>query len=457
VSQSPIAFLSYARFDDEFERGRLTELRQRLSGEVRAQTGEPFNIFQDREHLNWGQSWSRVMDDLLDSVLLLIAVLSPSFFKSPACRGELERFLVRERRLGRDDLVFPVYYLDCEVLEDPAKRQGDPLAEELARRQLSDWRKLRFSDLASPEVGRQIAGMAAQIGRALRRAVPAKSPRAESPTSARLSGQRREPTTWVVDAFHRGDFPTVTEAVRAAAPGDKILIRRGLYRESIGVDKPLEIEGEGDRKEIVIEAGDGSTLEIHAPIAKVSNLTLRQLGGDEPCLRLEGGLITIEDCEIVSSLTTTVFVGTSAESQVRRNWIQGGVYLGGRAILEDNEIYGSRDAAVVVAIAANPILRRNRVRAAWGPGVKFEPFSEGDLEDNDIGGNRGDGVLVESSAAPKIISNKIHLNGGFGINVIGFLFGSAWGNELHQNTKGDLGGGVLNLPSFKLPFSPRRK
>jgi hypothetical protein len=34
--------MSYARVDDEYEDGRVSQLRQRLSGAVRAQTGDVF-------------------------------------------------------------------------------------------------------------------------------------------------------------------------------------------------------------------------------------------------------------------------------------------------------------------------------------------------------------------------------------------------------------------------------
>jgi hypothetical protein len=35
MDKFPIGFMSYVRFDDEHENGRLTELCKRLSGEVR--------------------------------------------------------------------------------------------------------------------------------------------------------------------------------------------------------------------------------------------------------------------------------------------------------------------------------------------------------------------------------------------------------------------------------------
>ena len=45
--------------------------------------------------------------------------------------------------------------------------------------------------------------------------------------------------------FQRGDFATVGAAIKAAKPGDRILVRPGLYEEGLVVDKPLEILGDG--------------------------------------------------------------------------------------------------------------------------------------------------------------------------------------------------------------------
>ena len=42
----------------------------------------------------------------------------------------------------------------------------------------------------------------------------------------------------------RGDHITIAEAIQAANPGDRILVRPGLYQEGLVLDKPLEIIGE---------------------------------------------------------------------------------------------------------------------------------------------------------------------------------------------------------------------
>jgi TIR domain len=157
------AFMSYARFDDQHDDGQLTQFRERLSAEVRVQTGEEFPIFQDRNDIVWGQNWQRRIDQTLDAVTLLLVIITPSFFRSHACRAEVERFLARERELGRDDLILPVYYVSTPELEDPARRETDELARVLALRQFADWRELRFKSFTSVAVRRAIAQLATRM------------------------------------------------------------------------------------------------------------------------------------------------------------------------------------------------------------------------------------------------------------------------------------------------------
>jgi F-box protein 11 len=60
------------------------------------------------------------------------------------------------------------------------------------------------------------------------------------------------PSTHVVDAYQGGHFTTVSAAIKAAKPGDRILVRPGRYEESLVVDKPLEITGDGPLANIEI-------------------------------------------------------------------------------------------------------------------------------------------------------------------------------------------------------------
>src|SRR3972149_6109518 len=266
--RQPVAFMSYVHSDDKY--GHLTQFRERLSDEVRMQTGEEFPIFQDRKDIWWGQNWKERIEESLDEVTFLISIITPSFFNSQACRDELERFLEREKKLKRNDLILPVYYVDCPLLNDQAKRATDKLAQVIADRQYADWRDIRFEPFTSPQVGKILAQLAVQIRDALERvqtlqktviqesasgAAPQpagelsllQSQSAES-VSERSEAMKRpypktEPPTHVVDPMHRGDYTTITEAIKAANPGDRILIRPGLYLEGLVIVKPLEIIG----------------------------------------------------------------------------------------------------------------------------------------------------------------------------------------------------------------------
>jgi F-box protein 11 len=172
MSKYPVGFLSYVRADDEHDDGYLTRFRIRLSGEVYAQTGEIFDIFQDRQDIGWGANWESRINDCLDAGMFLICIITPCFFKSAACRNELERFLAREKELGRQDLILPVYYIDCPVLDEVDMRAADPLAQLIGSRNYVDWRDLRFEPLDTPAVKKRLARIATDIRRALGTRLP---------------------------------------------------------------------------------------------------------------------------------------------------------------------------------------------------------------------------------------------------------------------------------------------
>ena len=155
--------MSYVRFDDRHDDGWITRFRERLSAEVRAQTGNEFVIFQDRNDIAWGQNWQQRIDEALDTTTLLLVIITPSLFRSPACRTELNQFLARERALGREDLILPIYYISAREIDDPRVQETDDMAKVLASRQLADCRELRLKTFASPKVRKTIVQLASRI------------------------------------------------------------------------------------------------------------------------------------------------------------------------------------------------------------------------------------------------------------------------------------------------------
>jgi formylglycine-generating enzyme required for sulfatase activity len=183
-SRPPDAFLSYTRFDDRHDGGAISEFCRRLASAVQAVTGAPFEIFQDVEGIGVGEHWPGKLDEMLNEARFFIPILTPSYFTSKPCRDELEKFLRAEAKFGRNDLVLPIYYIECDVLEEEDLRAGDPLASMLHERQRQDWRELRFESFAAGKVRRALEGSAREILKARRRPMLPPSTRRDAPSAA---------------------------------------------------------------------------------------------------------------------------------------------------------------------------------------------------------------------------------------------------------------------------------
>jgi hypothetical protein len=217
TQKTPIAFLSYARIDDTYDQGKLTQLRNRLSLGVRVCTGKEFHIFQDRQDIQWGQPWVARLRESLEDVVFLIPIITPSFWGSEWCREELKLFLEREESLGRNDLILPIYYRTCKIFEDIDLLNQDELASSIHQRQMEDWRLLRGEPLDSPVVAEKIERMAEQIGNALSRAPLSTQISSKQLISSQVPFSSNESSSKIVRIFLS-------------------------YKRNVGPDEPLALE-----------------------------------------------------------------------------------------------------------------------------------------------------------------------------------------------------------------------
>ncbi len=167
--REPAAFISYVHLDNIYENGRLTKFGKRLSNAVRFLGEEQFQIFQDHKDIQWGENWRERIEKSLDQVSFLIPIITPSYFRSPECREELEYFIKRENILGRNDLILPVYYLSTPLIDDEIKCATDKLAQVIAAHQHVDWRDLRLRGFESLLIRKAIEEIAKKILTALER------------------------------------------------------------------------------------------------------------------------------------------------------------------------------------------------------------------------------------------------------------------------------------------------
>jgi parallel beta-helix repeat protein len=432
MNTQPSAFMIYNSFDNEHEGGKLAEFGKRLGGEVRMQTGIEFKIFQV-DDVPWGEGTQARINETLDSVPLLIPIMTPGFFRDDACRGHAERFLERERRQGREDLVLPVYYVTTQIIDEEVQRGTDPLAQALYARQRVDWRPLRFEPLTSAVVGKELEQLASRmrdsfwrtIGATMVRSVPARLAVSRDPgIVSTAAGQTTlsnanatadlDALDRVVDAYQEGAYSTIGEAIAAASAGERILVRPGLYRESLVFDKPLVLIGDGPRRDIEVQSRDGSVLQILATMGRVANLTLRQVGaeGDWFGVDIGRGDVDLEDCDISSESLGCVVIRNGANPRVHNNRLHDAktgiiVLRGGLGRLEDNEVIGN-NVGVEINAGGGPILRRNRINRNGHHAVRVHNGGHGVIEDNDLTGNiRGSwDIATDSESSVKRSGNR---------------------------------------------------
>jgi CheY-like chemotaxis protein len=185
----PLAFLSYTRKDDEFFGGYISAFRKTLENAVHVVSGqETFSIFQDVEGIVIGENWRKKLADVIQDSSFFVPMLSPLFFNSKPCRAEIELFLAHEKALGRDDLLLPIYFLSSAKLEKEEERDKDPIASQIAARQMFDWREKANVPLQEPAARAAILNLAGQISAAIERLETSGRKRGFAPATAAPAG-----------------------------------------------------------------------------------------------------------------------------------------------------------------------------------------------------------------------------------------------------------------------------
>ena len=169
-----IGFFSYSRDDDEDSHNALSTIRALIQNELRARLGrsrQSLRLWQDQEAIAPGSMWESQINEAVKQSVFFIPIITPRVIRSKNCGVEFKKFLDREKELGRDDLMFPILYIDVDELQDETQWRGHSLLEVIGQRQYVDWREYRF-ELEGPALRRAVASLCTKITIALRRPPP---------------------------------------------------------------------------------------------------------------------------------------------------------------------------------------------------------------------------------------------------------------------------------------------
>ena len=130
-----------------------------------------------------GVIWADEIERAIGKTTFYIPIVTPRFLKSQYCLDEFRSYQRRMIALGRDDLIFPVHYVDVDHIRVEDTIFGDDLTA-LRRSQWTDFRPLFYTDSKSLDVQRWAGRFADGVLLAMRRSPPGK---AEAPAVAQAA------------------------------------------------------------------------------------------------------------------------------------------------------------------------------------------------------------------------------------------------------------------------------
>ena len=191
------------------------------------QTGRAFHIFQDRNDISWGEQWEERIESALRGVTFLIPIVTPSYFQSPACRSEFNTFLMREKELGEERLILPIYYVECDEMDSNVETV-DEIATVLKARNWADWRSSRFKELTSPELREKISSLATTIKITIKTLEDVLA--ASQGTTGSVATGIQQTITSAPTALHA---PLVSSTVREIRTNPRVSLNSTIYNEVI--------------------------------------------------------------------------------------------------------------------------------------------------------------------------------------------------------------------------------
>ena len=257
-------------------------------------------------------------------------------------------------------------------------------------------------------------------------------------------------TIFTVAANGGGNYTSIAEALRNVAAASKILVREGVYDESIRLDKNVEIEGDGAVENIILQSRDQSCVSMQTERAAIRGLTLQgrgaSLGKSFFAVDVSRGQLTLKNCDITSdSLSCVGIHGADSNPFLTgcriHDGADSGIYLfdNARAQIENCDVYQNRNANLAITQGANPTVKNCRFLAGENGGiVVWGNGATATIEDCEILNHRLANVAVSQSANPIFRRCKIFGGRDSGVFIHQKGYGSFEECEIHGNAKAEV-------------------
>lgn len=198
------------------------------------------------------------------------------------------------------------------------------------------------------------------------------------------------------------DAPTLNSAINrlaAAEEGDErpglVLVRPGIYAESLRVTQNCHVLGLGARGAVVVEAPGWESALVSAGLG---GRKMPDIFGFETFSTGEGACV-----ENMTFRCRNYFMRSRC------------VYLvNGRLRLQGCDVDGG---VLVGGFSTAPLLRDCRIRDSRGNGVHFTDHCQATLQDSTVDRSGRHGILIDRHSRPEILGNQIRRNQACGVYV----------------------------------------
>ena len=258
-----------------------------------------------------------------------------------------------------------------------------------------------------------------------------------------------------------GPVRTISEAVRLAPPGGRIVIRSGTYREpTIIVDRPVVIEGEGSP--VLDGEGKRQIMGISADDVTVRGLHFVHVGSsyveDRAAIKVAGARRCVISGNRFDDAFFGIYLAEVSDCLVERNElhaIEGGEAGSGNGIhlwsshdvtVADNRITGHRDG-IYLEFTHDSDIRGNVSEQNLRYGLHFM-YSNNCHYRNNIFRDNGSGVAVMYTKHVEMTGNRFERNWGgaaYGLLLKEITDSRLEGNVFERNTTGLLADGANRL------------
>lgn len=228
-------------------------------------------------------------------------------------------------------------------------------------------------------------------------------------------------------AFHR-----IADAVRAAAPGDVVVIAPGTWTEAVVLDRAVVLAAEHGRGSVVLSAppGDRPALTVDGPDCAVHGVTVCGADDGAPAVAVSPGAgLLLEDCAVEGGRIQARGAedegsGTTALI-LRRCRLEGarlaGLHLAGAvsARAEDISVTDMDGTGIVLSGTARLDATRLRLDRTTGSGVRLRGSARLRLADSSLNGTGRAGLLLEETSEATAGELRIESPGAAGVHVTG--------------------------------------